>query len=178
MLLNRPIDDSQPGPSYANTLGSSDQDLVVPLTPASVPRDRTAQIQIITPTASALPDPQSSPRPPGDTLPTVDDSAHVISSERPGSSTFSPQSLAWSRKRRSNEKAELMRASKLPLSVPPVSPDEPLSRDPDYAYRSEEEPDESSEEEFDSQEALDDWMITLRLEQRRMLYSDDVDGEF
>ena len=53
-----------------------------------------------------------------------------------------------------------MRASKLPLSLPPFSPDEPLSRDPDYTYRSEEEPEESSEEEFDSQEVLDDWMVT------------------
>ena len=42
-------------------------------------------------------------------------------------------------------------------------------RDPDYAYRSEEGPDDSSEEEFDYQETLDDWMVTLRLEQRRML---------
>ena len=62
-----------------------------------------------------------------------------------------------------------MCASKLPLYAPPVSPDEPLSRDPDYTYRSEAEPEESSEDEFDSQEALDDWMVTLRLEQRRML---------
>lgn len=46
-----------------------------------------------------------------------------------------------------------MRASKLPLSVPPISPDdEPPVRDPDYSYRSEEEPEESSEEDFDSQE--------------------------
>ena len=36
-------------------------------------------------------------------------------------------------------------------------------RDPDYAYRSDED------EEFNSEEALDDWMLTLRLEQRRML---------
>ena len=48
-------------------------------------------------------------------------------------------------------------------------------RDPDdldYAYRSEEECDQgssSSDEEFNSEEALDDWMLTLRLEQRRML---------
>ena len=53
------------------------------------------------------------------------------------------------------------------------SPLEDLSvRDPDYAYRSEEECDQgssSSDEEFNSEETLDDWMLTLRLEQRRML---------
>ena len=92
-----------------------------------------------------------------------------VSSESPGSSAFSPQSLAWSRKRKSSKKAEIMRASKQPLSVPPVSPDERLSRDTDYTYRSEEEPEESSEEEFDSLEALDNSMVTLRLELRKML---------
>ena len=75
--------------------------------------------------------------------------------------------LPKSRDKRSRDTL-LLRASELPLSVPPVSPDDPLSRDPDYTYRSE-EPEESSEEEFDSQEALDDWMVMLRLKQRKML---------
>ena len=101
-----------------------------PPVPRDHDRDRTAVI--IAPTASDLSDPQTSPSPPGDPLPIVDDSTRDVSSESPGSSAFSPQSLAWSRKRKSSKKAELMRASKQPLSVPPVSPDERLSRDTDY----------------------------------------------
>ena len=33
----------------------------------------------------------------------------------------------------------------------------------------EEDPEQSSDDEFDAQETLDDWMLTLRLEQRKML---------
>ena len=47
--------------------------------------------------------------------------------------------------------------------------DDPAS-DPDFAYRSEaEDTDLSSDNEFDAQETLDNWMLTLRLEQRKML---------
>ena len=159
-------DVTRPGPFSLSTFGLSDKDLIAP---PPVPHDRDRTALIIAPTASDLSDPQTSPTPPGDSLPIVDDSTRDVSSESPGSSAFSPQSLVWSLKRKSSKKAELMRASKQPLSVPPVSPDERLSRDTDYTYRSEEEPEESSEEEFDSQEALDDWMVTLRLEQRKML---------
>ena len=44
-----------------------------------------------------------------------------------------------------------------------------LTSPPDIAHRSEEDAEQSSEEEFDAQEALDEWMLTLRLEQRKML---------
>ena len=46
------------------------------------------------------------------------------------------------------------------------------ARDPDFAYRSEEEPehdDDSSHEEFAPQELFNDWMLSLRLDQRKML---------
>ena len=47
--------------------------------------------------------------------------------------------------------------------------DEPAD-DPASAYRSEaEDTDQSSDNEFHAQETLDDWMLTLRLEQRKML---------
>ena len=103
-------DATRPGSSSASTSGSSDQDLLALLTPASVPRvhDRDHAASIITPAASDLPYPQTSPSPQGDPLPTVDDSTHAVSSESPASSVFSPQSLAWSRKRISNKKAELV----------------------------------------------------------------------
>ena len=44
--------------------------------------------------------------------------------------------------------------------------------DPDFGYRSEEEPDAndtSTDEEFSPQELFDDWMVSLRLDQRKML---------
>ena len=59
-----------------------------------------------------------------------------------------------------------------PVSVQSSSLEDLSVRDPDYAYRSEEECDQgssSSDEAFNSEEALDDWMLTLRLEQQRML---------
>ena len=62
-----------------------------------------------------------------------------------------------------------MRASKLPLSVPPVSPDDPLSLEIQTTRMALKKNPRSSKEEFDSQEVLDDWMVTLRLEQRKML---------
>jgi hypothetical protein len=42
--------------------------------------------------------------------------------------------------------------------------------DPDFDYRSEEEPhDSSSDDEFSPQEIFDDWMVSLRRDQRQML---------
>ena len=88
-------DVTRPAPSSLSTFGLSDKDLIAPPpVPRDHDRDRTALI--IAPTASDLSDPQTSPSPPGDPLPIVDDSIRDVSSESPGSSAFSPQSLAWS----------------------------------------------------------------------------------
>ena len=84
----------------------------------------------------------------------------------PGSSRLSPQSLAWRKKRSIRERAHHMRECKELGQSSDV--DQP-PRDPDFAYRSEEDAEQSSEEEFDAQEALDEWILTLRLEQRKML---------
>ena len=76
-----------------------------------------------------------------------------------GLSQVSPQSLAWKRKRSSREIAQHMRECQHPnydLDNEPVS-------DHDGSDQS------SSDEEFDAQEAVDDWVLGLRLEQRRML---------
>lgn len=101
---------------------------------------------------------------------TVPSSSGVVVPIDPG--PISPQSLAWKGKRRSWEKAKHMRQSKRPVSAQSSCLEDLSVRDPDYAYRSEEECDQgsnSSDEEFNSEEALDDWMLTLRLDQRRML---------
>ena len=42
-----------------------------------------------------------------------------------------------------------------------------LQRDPPAELSG--DPEQSSDDEFDAQETLDDWMLTLRLEQRKML---------
>ena len=62
-LLVEQTDVTRPGPSSASTFGSSDQDIIAPLTLASVPRDhdRDRPALIIAPTASDLPDPQTYP---------------------------------------------------------------------------------------------------------------------
>ena len=89
-------------------------------------------------------------------------------------SVLSPQSRAWSLKRTRNLRAARMRAAKQPASELEEEEIEAVSHsnDPDFGYRSDEEPDEnrsSSEEEFNSQEIFDDWMVSLRLDQRKML---------
>ena len=102
---------------------------------------------------------------PGDGADLVVDSQSVLSAS-PGPSVLSlssPQTLAWRRKRSSKAKTQYMRECK----EPPHDDEEPV-RDPDLTDHSE-EAEESSEEEFDAQEALDEWMLTLHLEQRRML---------
>ena len=102
--------------------------------------------------------------------PTVPSSSGVVVPIDPG--PISLQSIAWKGKRRSWEKAKHMRQSKRPVSVQSSLLEDLSVRDPDYAYRSEEECDQgssSSDEKFNSEETLDDWMLTLILEQRRML---------
>ena len=45
-------------------------------------------------------------------------------------------------------------------------------RDPDHVYRSDEDyeqNEESSDDEFSPQDIFDDWMVSLRLDQRKML---------
>jgi hypothetical protein len=95
--------------------------------------------------------------------PAEDDATPSVS----GSSPLSPRSLAWSRKRSQKERAARMRRG----SGGDVQESEgnTPARDPDFAYRSEEEPEHDGDEEFAPQELFDDWMLSLRLDQRMML---------
>ena len=89
--------------------------------------------------------------------------------QTPRASVFSPQSLARSSKKRRSEKAAAMRAAKTKVHEDPPEETAGCSMDVD---RSEEEHDDgssSSDEEFDPQDIFDEWMVSLRLDQRQML---------
>ena len=88
--------------------------------------------------------------------------------------SISQRSLAWSRKSKQKEKA-LHTSTFRQRGGRRLSTDgeeETLDRDPDFAYRSDEEPEPdepSSDEEFSPQDYLDDWILSLCLDQRKML---------
>ena len=92
----------------------------------------------------------------------------VEASTQPATPSVSP---SWSRKRSQKERAAHMHS--MSSGGVQESEDNIMSaRDPDFAYQSKEEPehdDDSSHEEFAPQELFDDWMVSLRLDQRKML---------
>ena len=71
----------------------------------------------------------------------------------------------WNRKRQQNAKAAtmLLRSTDAPRG------------DPDFDYRSEEEPnDSSSDDQFSLQEVFDDWMVSLRHDQRQVILMENI----
>ena len=91
----------------------------------------------------------------------------------PRASVCSPQSFAWSRKRLQKAKIAAVRPAMLSASAdgPSVETGGP-SMDADRSYRSEEERGDdfsSTDEAFNPQDTFDEWMVSLRLDQRKML---------
>ena len=82
-------------------------------------------------------------------------------------SPVSPRSPAWLRKRSQKKKAQRMRRGSLGVE----GEEDTSTRDPDFSYHSDKEPEPdyaSSDEEFSPQDFFD-WMVSLRLDQRKML---------
>ena len=156
--------------SGLETTGSTAVEITTPVdepTSASSDRqDREALSRAVArdPTHQTLPSPVSSPL----FLPTASSSSQPPTPTSPTClQSPSPIGSAWSRKRKQRAKAAAMRQRSSG-----VEEEGATVSDPDFGYRSEEEPDAndtSTDEEFSPQELFDDWMVSLRLDQRKML---------